>query len=276
MNTRVVALVGISLGLGLGACRDKAPVAPVAPDWMEPQVGQQAAAAAPGSTPVGGVLKSVAYDEDEETKWPVMLEANKCYVFSGIGDQSVHELFLELDDPQGDRAARLKNDTPRVLLEHCTTVGGSYQLMGKVTEGYGHYMVGVFLKPGGPTPPPAEPAPEPVAPRMDLGKIIDGLAQKHGAERVGDFFAGNSDKTDWYAALEEGKCYFLIGAGDEGVNKLFLFLWDPQDKRITQNKSDTSQVELGHCPTVSGMYQFQAKVDSGSGEYKVGVYAKKK
>jgi hypothetical protein len=276
MNSRIVALVGISLGLGaLSGCRDKAAVSPVAPDWMEPQVSQQATAAAPGSTPVGTVLKSVAYEEDEETKWPVMLEPNKCYVFSGIGDQGVQELFLELDDPQGDRAVRLKNDTPRVVIEHCTTMGGSYQLMGKVTEGSGHYMVGVFLKPGGPAVPPPPPA-EPVPVAVDLGKIIDGLAAKHGAERVGDFFAGNADETDWYAALETGKCYFLIGAGDDGVSKLSLYLWDPQDKRITQNKSETNQVELGHCPTASGMYHFQAKVHSGSGAYKVGVYAKAK
>jgi hypothetical protein len=96
------------------------------------------------------------------------------------------------------------------------------------------------------------------------------------SERVGDHFAGHADHTDWYVALETGKCYWFIGAGDDDVKELYLYLWDPADKRITANKSENNRVNVGHCPTSSGMYHFQAKVNSGSGKYKVGVFAKKK
>ena len=35
-------------------------------------------------------------------------------------------------------------------------------------------------------------------------------------------------------------------------------------------------VSVSHCPTVSGMHHFQARVLKGAGPYKVGLYAKKK
>jgi hypothetical protein len=136
--------------------------------------------------------------------------------------------------------------------------------------------MGVFAKdaPKG-APPVAKPA-EPKGP--DLGAIIAEMATSAapGAERVGELFEGEADKTDWYVQFDSGKCYWLIGAGEETVKELYLFLWDPKDKRITSNKAENGRVTVGHCAEVSGMYHFQAKVNTGEGKYKVGVYAKAK
>jgi hypothetical protein len=137
--------------------------------------------------------------------------------------------------------------------------------------------VGVYVKaaPDGTVPAPPT---GPTAPAQDLGAQCDAEAKASapGAERVGDHFSGNADETDWYTALEVGKCYWFIGVGGEGVNELWLYLWDPADKRITANKAESNKVTVGHCPEKAGMFHFQAKIGSGSGEYKVGVYAKKK
>jgi hypothetical protein len=93
---------------------------------------------------------------------------------------------------------------------------------------------------------------------------------------VGDFFTGSADKTDWYSALDAGKCYWFIGAGDEGIDQMHLYLWDPEDQRVTANKSTTNRATVGHCPQRSGMYHFQANIVAGTGTYKVGIYAKSK
>lgn len=225
---------------------------------------------------VGNIYQGVAYEEDDETDWPMTLEVGKCYWFSGAGDQGVEELAMYLYDPDDDKVASESDDAPRIVLAYCPERSGMFKLRAKVREGRGHFHVGVYAKgaPEGTAPPP--PTTAPAGP--DLGALCDAEAKSaaSGAERVGNHFSGSADETDWYTALEVGKCYWFIGVGGEGVNELWLYLWDPKDNRITANKSETNKVVLGHCPEQPGMYHFQAKIGSGSGPYKVGVYAKAK
>jgi hypothetical protein len=53
-----------------------------------------------------------------------------------------------------------------------------------------------------------------------------------------------------------------------------MYLWGPNNKRVTEAKSDTANPMVGTCPTVNGMYKVQAKINSGKGAWKVGVYTK--
>lgn len=257
-----------------------------APEWMAPELWNLAKARVPEAEPVGDPFRAIAYEEGDHTDWQVSLEAGKCYIFTGVGDQTVEEMYLGLFDLEDEDVAEEKESPARVAIEWCAQVPGVYKLRGEVSEGHGHYNVGVFVNPRGagispgPTPAPVEPPPEqpdPVAAK-DLEKVIKDMAKSEaaGAEQIGDFFGGSADKTDWYTALDKSKCYWFIGAGDDSISSLHLYLWDPSDKRITANKSETNTVSVGHCPDTSGMFHFQAKVDAGEGNYKVGVFAKKK
>jgi hypothetical protein len=279
MHKSVVAIIACSLLIPMGACRrQQAPLTPAPPEWLDTAVQDQAKQAAPGAGQVGDIYKGTAFKEGDHTDWQLTLEGGQCYFFSGAGDQTVEELFLYLWDPGGSRVATERGKSPRTILSYCTpsTTPGLYKLQAKVEEGHGHYAVGIFSK-AAPTPAPA-PAPAPAAKGPDLGKVVDDMAKATApeAERVGEHFSGEADKTDWYVALETGKCYWFIGAGEEDVKELWLYLWDPAEKRITVNKSENNRVTVGHCPTSGGMYHFQAKVNSGEGKYKVGVFAKKK
>jgi hypothetical protein len=285
MRKNVALLVGLPLVIFAACNRTKAPMTPTPPDWMEPELVRIAQSLVPEVEQVGQTFKAVAYREDDHMDWMVNLDAGSCYIFTGVGDETVEELTLELRDPEDDDVVDETNAPPRLAMEWCTTVPGLYKLHAKVREGHGHYHAAVFLNPkrGTPQPAPAlvEPEPEPQpqpANKVDLEAAILAMAKSSasGAEQVGDFFEGSADKTDWYTALDSSKCYWFIGAGDDGISELHLYLWDPDDKRITANKSETNRVNVGHCPTVSGMFHFQAKVSSGSGTYKVGVFAKKK
>ncbi len=286
MNKRVVA--GVLLLLSASACnRAKAPLTPTPPEWMDAELDKLATSVAPDAGRISDSFKATAFKEDQYTNWQIELQPGACYVFAGIGDQTAEELYLTLWDPKDDRVERKKQEPARVTMEYCAELPGIYRIQGKVTEGHGHYAVAVYAR-GAAAPPPeplSEPTPAPApkgkpAPTApeDLEAVISERAKSEaqGAARIGDFFTGTADKTDWYTALDSSKCYWFIGAGDKGVSELHLYLWDPSDKRITANKSETNQVNVGHCPTVSGMFHFQAKVQAGSGTYKVGVYAKKK
>ena len=299
MRKMLAVLFGLSLLMPLAACkRSKAPLTPQAPDWMEPELAKIAQSMSPGAEQVGQTFKAIAFREDDYTDWRIDLAPGACYLFVGIGDQTSEEMYIALYDPEDDRVNREKEEPARVAMEWCVEKPGLHRIQGKITEGHGHYAVAVFVKGGAggharpphpgphpgahpapqPEPGPATTDPTPAPKPRDLEAVITAQAKSGapGATRIGDFFTGTADKTDWYTALEQGKCYWFMGAGDQGISELHIYLWDPEDKRITANKSATNRVQVGHCPTTSGMYHFQAKVNAGHGTYKVGVFAKKK
>jgi hypothetical protein len=100
-----------------------------------------------------------------------------------------------------------------------------------------------------------------------------------GAQRIGDFFRGAGWRreqitTDWYVPLEAGSCYFFSSAASGGVDRLHLYLWDQNRKRVAQARSDSSAPLLAFCPKDDGMYHLQARVARGEGHFVVGMYAR--
>jgi hypothetical protein len=257
-----LAAFAAALAAGCG----RPPVAPVAPVWLEARIAEQAQESAPGAAATSPVYKGVAQSNGERTDWKVQLDAGQCYWFSGHGDLTVDKLTLYLWDPKDSQVAHEKPNGRKVIMTYCAESTGMYRLQAKVVGGAGHYGVGIFAKKA---PPKDAPASKQLIER-------EAAATAPGASRVGEYFVGSADKTDWHTALEAGNCYWFIGAGGPGIKQLFLYLWDPAGGRINQSKSISEKVNLGHCPTVSGMYHFQAKVDSGSGDYTVGVFMKKR
>lgn len=216
----------------------------------------------------------------KKTDFQVLLEGNTCYWFSGTS-QGLKKLYLFLWAPNASffspRVADAKSDG-QVTMAYCTPQSGMYKFQVK-TEGEGRFVVGVFAKE----------APKKVAVEVnvekapDLGPICDKTAATAaaGAKRSGDFFEGkgssigHDDRSDYMIQMEAGKCYWVIGCGEpEKVSSLYMYLWGPNNKRITEAKSDTPNPMVGHCPTMTGMYKVQAKMNGGKGYYKVGVYVK--
>jgi hypothetical protein len=131
-----------------------------------------------------------------------------------------------------------------------------------------------------PPPDPAAGAPAPSsAPGVDpLSALVDDQARglAPGARRIGPIYSGAGNKggrSDWQVPLEAGRCYTFIAAAGAGVQSVAQFLWDPAGHRVTDKKTKEPLSVMAFCPTVPGPYHLQAKIDRGSGEYRVGVYA---
>jgi hypothetical protein len=274
MNTRLAFLA--LTPLLLAACRRERPVAPVAPSWLDPKVDEQGRAASQGGERVGEFFRGIAYRDDDKTDWTVALDADHCFWFTGLGDEGVEKLSLYLWNPKEKRVADKRADVPMAVMTYCPDAPGMYRLQGKVARGFGHYSVAIFqTAPVGKPPPPPEAPPEPI---VDLVALIEAqaLAAAPGAVRLGAWFDGKTEQTEWYAQLKAGTCYWVIGAGEPGkVKKLWLYLWDPQNRRVTESRTPSGTSMVGHCATQTGMYKFQAKLESGSGFYKFGVFQKK-
>ncbi len=291
---RVWIVIGLVLSL-LGCHRGKKePRSPTAPAWMQTQVEAQAKQVAPGATAVTPLFRKVAYRRNDNTRWPLELQAGHCYLFSTVGDESVERIYVLLWDTKGDRQFAQKQPGPGVVAEYCPEVSGTHEFEVKIAAGHGHYLTRVFARAGGakaasarpvvgaqPTatppvaPPPLESAAATGAPADPIATRISEMARAvAGANEVGEMREGTAEVTDWYVALEPTQCYWFFAVGDEGVEKLSLFLWDPSNERVADSKSGTAEVELGHCPKKGGMFHVQAKVAAGSGRYGMSVYAK--
>lgn len=240
---------------------------------------QQARAQAPDAAPVGNLYRGMG----KQTDYQVLLEAGKCYWFSGASE-GLKKLYMYLWQPGAGaftpRVADLRSPGQGTMA-YCSTVPGMYRFQVK-TEGKGHYVVAVYSKKAPEQAAPvATPVSMPAAP--DLGPLCDKTARAASsqAHRVGELFdghgssIGHDDRTDYTVMLEAGKCYWIVGCGEpEKVKSLYMYLWGPDNKRVTEAKSDTANPMVGTCPTVNGMYKVQAKINSGKGAWKVGVYTK--
>lgn len=266
----------LTLGIGLYGCGDheRIIVSPEPPRDLESRAEAQARASAKNGERMGETLRGVAHRDDAFTDWRVELEAGNCYWFGYAGDAGVEHFSMYIFDPKDKRLDSARGKPPEGVFTHCAEQNGIYRVQGKVADGAGHYAVVVYkTKAPEKVAPPTPPAPK----EADLGAVIEkqAAAAAPGAKRIGDFYEGSAETSDFYTAMEGGKCYWVIGAGEPGkVKKLFVYLWDPKSRRITESKSDSDTAMVGHCAKEPGMYKFQLKVDSGSGKYKAAVYVK--
>lgn len=230
----------------------------------------QVASASRGANRLGEVLHGTVY-EDESVEFKLELSADRCYWIGGASSGGTEKLALFLFDPRGKRAIYQKSRTTEALLDFCPSMDGIYRLETKLGES-GHLAVAVYAGARPAAAPKAEVAKEP---SLEETIAKEAAATAPGTKQVGSFFDGSADETSWPFALERGRCYWFVGAGQPGkVKKLSLYLWDPANKRVTENRAETNTVSMGHCARESGMFKFQAKVGSGEGHYKVAVFEK--
>src|SRR5688572_20198685 len=97
MHKTIATMLSLSLLVPVAACRrERAPMTPTPPEWLDTAVTDQVRASAPEAQAIGGIFKGTAFREGDHSQWQVTLEAGQCYWFSGAGDQTVEELYLNL------------------------------------------------------------------------------------------------------------------------------------------------------------------------------------
>lgn len=283
MRTSLLALSSVGLVLsvvsGCGGHRPHRPAngapGPSQPAQADAQLDAmadsqaKAASARRSGAPLNGqILHGETQKPGGTQDFRVQLDAEHCYWFGGATNEMGQRITLTVSDPHGAEVAAEKGKGTDAILEYCPTTDGIFKVEGKLGH-HGPFSVAVYQG----TRLAAAPAPTGVSPESLIQK--EAAASAPGAKQVGTFYEGSSDETSWSTALTKGRCYWFIGAGTPGhVKKLSLYIWDPSNKRITENKADSNIATVGHCAKDTGMFKFQAKVHSGSGIYKVGVYEK--
>ena len=207
-------------------------------------------------------LHGLGAGPDQFTEWMVPLEAGRCYWFGYAADPGVERFSFYIWDPANHRADTERNRPGQGVVSYCPTVNGMHRLQGKAASGAGHFAVVAYAKQG------AVPAPP-----LDLVATIEAqaAAAAPGAARIGEFYSGSAETSDWVTAMEAGKCYWIIGQASRARSKALFVPLGPRNSRRQESRSDSRTSMVGYCAREPGMYKFQAKVYSGSGPYKVGV-----
>ena len=248
-----------------------------ADDPLDASAIAQAKVQAKDGKQVGDLYRGIG----QKTDFQILLEGNTCYWFSGVSE-GAPKLYMYLWAPGASffspRVADLRSPGAGTMA-YCTQLAGMYKFQVKTESNKGHFVVALFAKE----------APKQVAvavqekPTLDLGPICDrhAVGAAPGAKRVGDFFEGkgnsigHDDRFDYPIQLDAGKCYWVVACGEpDHIKSLALYLWGPNNKRITETKGDNPNPTIGHCATQTGMFKFQAKVTGGGGQFKAALYRK--
>ncbi|HEX9103214.1 MAG TPA: hypothetical protein VF997_13475, partial [Polyangia bacterium] len=129
-----------------------------------------------------------------------------------------------------------------------------------------------------PSPPPSASVAAPGRPHDELSARLEkqGASAVPGGHRLGAIYRGaaaeEGGRSDWFVDLDGARCYTFVGEGGDGVQKLYLYLWGPKGRRLQSTREDTPHARMTFCTGFPGNYHFQAKVDDGHGEYRVGIY----
>jgi len=259
-------------------CRRGEAVSPQAGPELDARVEQQALTRVSGLGRVGDFYRGVALDEDEGGEWMVQLEAGRCYWVSAVGDDDVDELYIAFKDADDDELED-KDGDEAILMEFCPEQPGMYKLAAEVKDGRGHFALGLYTEGAVSATPVGVPGPaSPTTATLgggDLGAMADAeaAAVAPGATRVGAHFAGAGPTGEWDAQLEAGTCYAVVGVGDAGIQQLSVGLFDAKGAKLAQQVG-TNKAVVQHCATETGSGKVRARIISGGGQYKVGLYAK--
>lgn len=236
---------------------------------------EQAAQTMPGATRVGDFYRGAGKD-NEHADFTVQLEGGRCYLFHGAAASSMQALSLYLWDPNNKRVADERGTSINPVIRYCAAMSGPFHVQGKVVKGAGDFRMAVYALPPQQEPQAAAPSPAAGDP-LSAAVIAQAPTLAPGYAQQGDVWKGAGSKnghSDWTVPLESGHCYTFIGFGGAGVDNLSLYAWDPTGKRVADRRSNNSQSVMGVCPSMSGPFHLQAKIEKGQGEYRMGVYKK--
>ena len=97
-----------------------------------------------------------------------------------------------------------------------------------------------------------------------------------GATLMGEIYKGvtyrSGESNEWKVTLETGKCYWFSAVGDDKVQRISLYLWNPNGGREETERSRNPRTVLYHCPDEQGLHRFEAKTTRGNGHFAVGIY----
>ncbi len=250
-----------------------------APGWQSP----------PGLNVMSGSL----LDKPRHVPIPLPLDGGRCYRVLLVASQSIGRIGVTWLGPEQQVQASAPPTGTEVVLESCPPQRGLHSLDLVPRGGDGSYAFRIVAAPpapapirgdggalpdGGvaaaPTPPPEPPDPNAADLEKFTGAAAPGapLIVKHRG-----VVADGGAPYDFRVELPGDKCFVFAAAGSVGIQELSIYVWDPDDNRLTQTREVRWPV-AHFCSGRPGKYHFLVKATKGGGGFSaavVGPIAKK-
>jgi hypothetical protein len=221
----------------------------------------------------------VTLSEGQARRYPLNLEAGRCYTFISLAGPGANDSDVSVMDGAGNELARDADDARDGKVRFCAPNTGTYQLQTSLQSGRGSVFVAGYIQEVR-----DRPAPEPETPlieeRSSEGagleenfRLLDADMQARGYHGFGKPTRGQlaqGKRRDFGIELEGGKCYAILGVGDNTVRDLDLILLDPNGRKVDRDFEQDARPIVRVCPDQSGHFTMRVQMMRGEGEF---VYA---
>ncbi len=223
------------------------------------------------------------YTQREDRMFALNLTQGTCYAFATLGGEGASDTDVFLVDGQGNELQKDVTTNLDALVRFCPSQTGSYQLRARMYGGQGPlFTVGYVRQGDGSTAQQTTtpPATNVIATQSTAGagleenfRLLDSDIRARGYQPYGDQSRGQlgeSETRDFTIQLEGGKCYAILGVGDNGVRDLDLLLKDESGRMIDEDVETDARPIVRVCPDDTGQYTMTVRMYQGSGNF---VYA---
>jgi len=223
--------------------------------------------------------QGVVYAQREDRNFDLNLEQGFCYAFATLGGPGARDTDVFLVDGSGNEIERDVSTNLDATVQYCPEQSGAYTLRTRMYAGEGPlFTVGYYqARSGG----QAQPEPEQViassstqgAGLEENVRLLDADMRARGYEPYAEPSRGQlqqGETQDFDIELEGGKCYAILGVGDNGVRDLDLALLDSSGDRIDRDVETDARPIVRVCAPRTGSYTMQVSMYRGQGNF---VYA---
>jgi hypothetical protein len=221
----------------------------------------------------------VVLSEGEARRYPLNLEAGRCYAFVSLAGPGAQDSDVSVMDGAGNELARDAEDARDGKVQFCAPATGTYQLQTTLHGGRGPVFVAGYIQDTQTAAAPSKDAPL-IEERSAAGagleenfRLLDADMQARGYQAYGEPTRGRlteGKRRDFAIELEGGKCYAILGVGDHSVRDLDLILLDPSGNKLDRDFEQDARPIVRVCPERSGNFTMRVQMMRGEGDF---VYA---
>jgi hypothetical protein len=211
--------------------------------------------------------------QSQDRVFDLNLQQGVCYNFATFGGPGTRDTDLFITDPAGTELRSDRSSERDALVDFCPSQSGRYQLRSLLYSGSGPvFTVGYGQSGTGGGNVLANQATSGATIDQNF-RLLDADMRARGYESYGEVSRATlqqGGEQTYPIQLEGGKCYAILGVGDNGVRDLDLVLVDGSGRELDRDVETDARPVVRVCAQQTGEYRMNVRMFAGQGNF---VYA---
>jgi hypothetical protein len=215
--------------------------------------------------------------QSQDRIFDLNLQQGVCYNFATFGGPGTRDTDLFITDTAGTELRSDRSSERDALVDFCPSQSGRYQLRSLLYSGAGPVFTVGYAQSGAQSG-----GGNVLAGQATSGatidqnfRLLDADMRARGYESYGDVSRGSlqqGGEQTYPIQLEGGKCYAILGVGDNGVRDLDLVLVDGSGRPIDRDVEADARPVVRVCAATTGEYRMQVRMAAGQGNFVYSPY----